>query len=434
MNFYNGLINNLKEDEVFVFGSNPEGRHGAGAAKIAKIKFGAIYGKGRGLQGQSYALPTKNLTAGFEEKISARKKIVYEKAGEKSISKEQIKENIKEMYKLARKRKDLKFYIAYKNETRNLNGYSSEEMFELFTDKLQIPKNIIFSDTFKDLSIKKGLHSEANHTPDTDGINHINVYSKGKTKLGRMLTNMSDIETTINIENKEYTFKSLEAYWYYLKIKLLTGEEHLKEFLNYNCFEAKKKGKEILKKLNSEKFDFSSDIYTKEFQPLIKIALKNKINSNSELKELLFKNRLPFRHYYVYGEPENEYVVDLPQYNWILDFIKDITNELKEEISNKKRNFSITVVNKYQSDDFYYCGRGSELGNPYTHKTGTLGKFEVNSREEACEEYQKYFDTKVSKKDNVFLTPLREIYTLARKKDLELGCYCAPKQCHCENH
>ena len=44
-----------EENTVFVFGSNPEGRHGAGAAKIAKEKFGAIYGQGEGLQGSSYA-------------------------------------------------------------------------------------------------------------------------------------------------------------------------------------------------------------------------------------------------------------------------------------------------------------------------------------------------------------------------------------------
>ena len=46
---------------IFVFGSNPEGRHGAGAAKIAREKFGAIYGQGEGLQGNAYALPTKRI-------------------------------------------------------------------------------------------------------------------------------------------------------------------------------------------------------------------------------------------------------------------------------------------------------------------------------------------------------------------------------------
>ncbi len=50
----------IKEGEVFVFGSNLAGRHGKGAAKTALIYYGAVYGKGEGYQGNSYAIPTKN--------------------------------------------------------------------------------------------------------------------------------------------------------------------------------------------------------------------------------------------------------------------------------------------------------------------------------------------------------------------------------------
>ena len=45
---------------IFVFGSNLAGRHGAGSAKYAVQNHGAIYGQGVGLQGNSYALPTKD--------------------------------------------------------------------------------------------------------------------------------------------------------------------------------------------------------------------------------------------------------------------------------------------------------------------------------------------------------------------------------------
>lgn len=51
-------ITQLKPDEVFVFGSNLAGAHGGGAARLANIRFGAVYGQGVGLQGQSYAIPT----------------------------------------------------------------------------------------------------------------------------------------------------------------------------------------------------------------------------------------------------------------------------------------------------------------------------------------------------------------------------------------
>lgn len=51
-------ITELQPGEIFVFGSNLHGMHGGGAARIAYQKFGAVMGKGVGLQGQSYAIPT----------------------------------------------------------------------------------------------------------------------------------------------------------------------------------------------------------------------------------------------------------------------------------------------------------------------------------------------------------------------------------------
>lgn len=51
-------ITSLKENEIFVFGSNLAGMHGGGAARAAYKKFGAIWGQGVGLQGQSYGIPT----------------------------------------------------------------------------------------------------------------------------------------------------------------------------------------------------------------------------------------------------------------------------------------------------------------------------------------------------------------------------------------
>ena len=64
---YNGIIRppftpvfitELTDDEVFVFGSNLAGQHGGGAARIAYETFGAEWGVGVGLTGQSYAIPT----------------------------------------------------------------------------------------------------------------------------------------------------------------------------------------------------------------------------------------------------------------------------------------------------------------------------------------------------------------------------------------
>jgi hypothetical protein len=53
-------ITSLPYNEVFVFGSNEAGRHGAGAAKVALRNFGAQYGVSIGRYKQSYAIPTQD--------------------------------------------------------------------------------------------------------------------------------------------------------------------------------------------------------------------------------------------------------------------------------------------------------------------------------------------------------------------------------------
>jgi len=127
MTTYTGVIVKLKQNQIFVFGSNTQGRHGKGAALQAR-KFGAIYGQASGLQGQTWAIITKDLT----------KKV------HPSISREKIREQIEELYKYAREHPELEFLIAYSTGP-NLNGYTPEEMGEMFGGP---PDNIVFETNF----------------------------------------------------------------------------------------------------------------------------------------------------------------------------------------------------------------------------------------------------------------------------------------------
>lgn len=121
------------EDTIFVFGSNPEGIHGAGAARIAVEQFGAIYGNGEGLQGQAYALPTKDLR-------------ILTNRGFRSISPEKIIDSIRELYKTAKIHTNLTFKVAYRNTiSTSLNGYTGIEMINMFKTAGEIPENIAFS-------------------------------------------------------------------------------------------------------------------------------------------------------------------------------------------------------------------------------------------------------------------------------------------------
>ena len=126
--FYIGNVT-PETNTIFVFGSNPEGRHGAGAAKVARNQFGAIYGQG--LQGN--ALPTKDL-------------LVKENRGLRSISKEDIIKSIKKLYETAKQYSDKQFKVAYRNTySASLNGYTGLEMIDMFLEAGPIPDNIIFS-------------------------------------------------------------------------------------------------------------------------------------------------------------------------------------------------------------------------------------------------------------------------------------------------
>jgi len=62
-------VTKLNENEIFVFGSNINGIHGGGAARFAYLHFGAKWGVGEGLAGQSYALPTMEGEASFKAAV-----------------------------------------------------------------------------------------------------------------------------------------------------------------------------------------------------------------------------------------------------------------------------------------------------------------------------------------------------------------------------
>lgn len=78
---------------IFVFGSNLAGIHGAGAALFARLHRGAIVGQGVGLQGHSYAIPTK------DERI-------------RTLPLARIKPHVLEFIEFARKNPQLKFEVT----------------------------------------------------------------------------------------------------------------------------------------------------------------------------------------------------------------------------------------------------------------------------------------------------------------------------------
>ena len=117
-------ISQLAANEIFVFGSNLDGHHYGGAARIAEEKFGAIFGQGVGLQGQSYAIPT--MQGGVET----------------------IKPYVDEFIEFAKQHPELIFYV-----TRigcGIAGFKDSEIAPLFRGAIGI-ENIALPQSFMDV-------------------------------------------------------------------------------------------------------------------------------------------------------------------------------------------------------------------------------------------------------------------------------------------
>lgn len=96
----------------------------------------------------------------------------------------------------------------------------------------------------------------------------------------------------------------------------------------------------------------------------------------------------------------------------------------------------ITIVNIRISDEIndaqrFYCGRGTALGNPFNMQRNE------SNRDHVCDQYQEHFDIAVNPLNTSPVAlkmkdQLSRITEGARAGNIELGCFCAPKRCHCE--
>jgi hypothetical protein len=118
------FITELAEDEIFVFGSNLAGMHGGGAAATAHRCFGAVWGKGVGLYGQSYAIPT--MQGGVET----------------------IKPFVDEFVGFAKSHPELRFLVT--KIGCGIAGFREEQIAPLFVEAIDV-KNIILPRDFVEI-------------------------------------------------------------------------------------------------------------------------------------------------------------------------------------------------------------------------------------------------------------------------------------------
>ncbi|HIY69114.1 MAG TPA: hypothetical protein H9828_06830 [Candidatus Alistipes intestinigallinarum] len=117
-------IVSLQPDEIFVFGSNLAGMHAGGAARLALTQFGAVWGQGVGIQGQSYAIPT--MQGGIET----------------------IKPYVDEFIEFARLNPQLNFLVT--EIGCGIAGFTPEEIAPLF-DAAKTRENIALPRRFREV-------------------------------------------------------------------------------------------------------------------------------------------------------------------------------------------------------------------------------------------------------------------------------------------
>ena len=118
------MITQLREGEIFVFGSNIHGRHGGGAAAIAHARFGAVWGVGEGITGQCYALPTME---GGVDYIGGK---------------------VQNFLACAREHPELKFYVT--RIACGIAGFRPAEIAPLFKDAITM-ENVILPKDFLEI-------------------------------------------------------------------------------------------------------------------------------------------------------------------------------------------------------------------------------------------------------------------------------------------
>jgi hypothetical protein len=124
-------ITALEQKEIFIFGSNSEGQHYGGAARVAHDMFFAEWGVGRGLTGLCYALPTLYHPTTTSEPGAMLK-----------LSLEELDLEFEYLFDCINRHPDYTFYLT--KVGCGIAGFSIEEIKEIFKKHYKEEKNLIY--------------------------------------------------------------------------------------------------------------------------------------------------------------------------------------------------------------------------------------------------------------------------------------------------
>jgi predicted NAD-dependent protein-ADP-ribosyltransferase YbiA (DUF1768 family) len=149
-----------------------------------------------------------------------------------------------------------------------------------------------------------------------DGVDFINVYSKGETEIGRRASHFAYSEF---VHPTYGAFKSMEAFWIWIKLKNPEDPavQCLRDMVGY---QAKAFGRTV------------ETVRVENFHEIIIAGNWHKFNQNPVLKQLMVESTLPFKHYYLSG---NGQVTIRPLgYDWLMEGLEKIRKHLKLQVAS----------------------------------------------------------------------------------------------------
>lgn len=145
-----------------------------------------------------------------------------------------------------------------------------------------------------------------------DGVDFINIYSRGRTELGRWLSNFA--HSPVDLPEHGH-FESIEGYWYWLGTK----DDRLRSLVG---FQAKQLGRQIRSDKEIE--------LVEGFEDMIRSAIDVKLKTRPEMMRSLAFTELPLVHFYEWKGKR----VDAG-YEWIIAHIDLRRQQLFEYFSRK---------------------------------------------------------------------------------------------------
>ena len=162
-----------------------------------------------------------------------------------------------------------------------------------------------------DWPVQKGILLD----PEQDGVAHVNVYSKGRTLLGKRLTHFA----TYPIDHPRFgRFDNVEGFWWWLS----TGGRH-DDLRDMSGWKAKHIGKERVDAIKKG----GGETFMPDFREEIEYANALKLLSHPHILRELLKSTLPLVHYYVYGKPDNPLVRAADRSLWTLQLFENVRHK-----------------------------------------------------------------------------------------------------------